>query len=97
MSQFQDLPPPWNEILKDFMVNVFGWIAEEESNTKSQRVRAAYKNHDGKKWGRPKKDIKTQKVLRLRQQGESLRSIGKQLGVSRTTVSRILKRHKKGA
>ena len=46
---------------------------------------------NGKKLGRPKVAIDGEELLRLRSDGLSLRDIAKRLGVSRTTVSDMLR------
>src|SRR3990167_1597288 len=42
LEQLNKVPEPWGEIMADFMLNVVAWIAQEESDKKSQRVKAAY-------------------------------------------------------
>lgn len=61
LDQINTMPPPWNEIVRDLMIQVMGWIAQDESDKKSQRVKAAMRQKDdgvysyrGKKWGRKK-------------------------------------------
>jgi len=53
-------PEPWNEILFSMMLNVMGWMAEDESSKRSGRVKNAVRKEEGKptesykgnKWGR---------------------------------------------
>lgn len=62
--------------MKDRMIKIFGWIAEEESNKKSERVKIAFENHKGKKWGRaslPKRVVEI--ILSLNKRGLSIRKI----------------------
>lgn len=66
-------PEPWNDILFSMMVNVMGWMAEDESKKRSDRIRNAVRSVDkegqeikaisykGNKWGR--KEIFTNKRL----------------------------------
>lgn len=59
---FEDLykiPFPWNEIVSELLINVYGNIAEEESKKKSERVKISVRKKDGitqsykgNKWGR---------------------------------------------
>lgn len=59
---FEDLykiPEPWNEIVTDLMINIYGHIGQEESEKKSQRVKISIRKEDGitksykgNKWGR---------------------------------------------
>lgn len=87
---FQDIeriPPPFNDMVKDLMLQVVGWIAEEESIKKSERVKLAVrkeegitKSYKGNKWGRkvlPKKA--REDILELHKQGQSIRQITKQV------------------
>jgi DNA invertase Pin-like site-specific DNA recombinase len=46
---------------------------------------------NGKRLGRPRLSIDLEKIQKLRSQGLSLRAIAKATGISRTTVSDILK------
>ena len=77
MEEINKVPAPWNEIVYDMLINVFGWMAEEESKKKSDRVKIAFKNRKGKKkWGRPTIPKKTQsEVLDFFKQGVSIRKI----------------------
>lgn len=52
LNQFNTIPEPFNEIMQDLMIQIMGWMGEEESKKKSQRVKIAYANHKGNKWGR---------------------------------------------
>jgi DNA invertase Pin-like site-specific DNA recombinase len=87
---FEDLhriPPPFNEIVMDMVINLLGWIGEEESEKKSSRVKMAVKktakgtySHNGNKWGRkafPKQTIN--RVIELHQQGKSIRQIASEV------------------
>lgn len=75
---------PFNEIIHSLMLQIMGWLAEEESNKKSERVKLAIKKREGKtyskfgkKWGR--KAINSprlkEKVKELKEQGLSFREI----------------------
>jgi len=78
LEKFNDIPEPFNEIMFDMMLQIMGWLAEEESRKKSERVKIAYQNKKGE-WGR-KKEIgkKTiNKVLELYEKGYSIRKISK--------------------
>ena len=75
----------------ELVINLMGWLAEDESKKKSERVKIAYKNRKTK-WGR--KPIHTNKkkiVLDLRNSGFSIRSISKQTGLSVGSVHKITK------
>lgn len=87
LEEINMIPAPWNDIVYDMLINIFGWIAEEESSKKSDRVRLAIRKKNGKTlsykgntWGR--KPISTQarnKILELAKQGLSLRKIAAQV------------------
>jgi DNA invertase Pin-like site-specific DNA recombinase len=96
LTEFKNIPSPWNEILEEQMIQIFGWMAEEESNKKSERVRIAFENHQGKKWGRPVVDVSEQKqelVLSLRSQGKSIRSIAEIVGLKKNQVEKIVRKN----
>ena len=80
--------------MADFMLNVVAWIAQEESDKKSQRVKAAYQRimSDGrrKRWGRPEVKVNSVKMLQLREQGMSIRKIASALGINKDKVARTL-------
>ena len=89
----ENIPSPWNDIVRDQMIQILGWLAEEESNKKSERVRAAYQNHDGKKWGRPSNELLQHKndVLMLRAEGLSIRKIAERLDLKKNLIEQTLK------
>ncbi len=84
------LPEPFDEMMYEFMISLYGWMGEDESRKKSERVKIAVrkvkgitKSYKGNKWGR--KSISPQKknkILQMKKQGKSLRSISKELNVS---------------
>jgi len=81
--------------IQDFLLGLIGSIAEMESERKSERVKIAFKNHKGKKWGRPK--VHTNKIkiiLDLYNQGLSYREINKRSGLSIGAISKVLNVHK---
>lgn len=63
---------------------VLGAVAELERSLIVERVRAGLRNDraKGKRLGRPKKAVDTDKIARLRAQGASWRAVGTTLGVS---------------
>jgi DNA invertase Pin-like site-specific DNA recombinase len=83
LETINHLPEPFNEMMHSWMLQVMGWMAEEESIKKSQRVKLAIKEVNGikyskfgNKWGR--KEISTQaknKIMELYSQGKSMREI----------------------
>ena len=38
LEDINKMPEPWNEMMFDLMLQVMGWIAEDESNKKSERI-----------------------------------------------------------
>lgn len=58
LESLNKMPEPFNEIMFDLMLSIMGWLAEEESTKKSQRVKNAVvkedgitKSYKGKRWG----------------------------------------------
>lgn len=89
LDSIQQMDAPFSEIMYDLMLQILGWIAEEESNTKSSRVKMAVRktekgtfSHLGNRWGRkgfPPQTIS--RVLELHMKGLSTRAIAAQVTV----------------
>jgi DNA invertase Pin-like site-specific DNA recombinase len=84
LESLNRIPEPFNEMVYDMMIQIFGFIAEEESSTKSARIKNAIrrsesgktKSHKGNIWGRkPFSKQTTKKVLEYRAEGKSIREI----------------------
>lgn len=97
-EEFHKIPAPFNEILYELMLQMVGWLAEEESRKKSERVRLAFNNKkEGIHWGRLPKIID---IERLKQSYDpnSLRSTAKKYNeifkgpnrISYVTVKKII-------
>ena len=83
--------------IQDFLLGLIGSLAELESQRKSERVKIAYKNHKGKKWGRPK--VHTNKIKIILEQlneGFSYRKIKENTGMSIGKISQVANVHKTG-
>ena len=101
---FYTIPEPFNEIMQELFLNLLGWMAEDESNKKSGRVKNAVrrkegeytKSYKGNKWGR--KELSTQKKNQIKEmQQRTIRDIAKELNISTGVVHKylsILKREK---
>jgi DNA invertase Pin-like site-specific DNA recombinase len=62
-EEFHKIPAPFNEILYDLMLQMVGWLAEEESKKRSERVRLAFNNkEEGLHWGRLPKNIDMERL-----------------------------------
>jgi DNA invertase Pin-like site-specific DNA recombinase len=72
------------------MFQIVGAFAEFERSMIRERVSLGLKRAklQGKQLGRPKSKVNKELILSLRQQGQSLRSIATQLGVSKMTIAR---------
>jgi DNA invertase Pin-like site-specific DNA recombinase len=88
LETINSIPPPFNDIMQDFLINIFGWLGQDESKKKSERVKLAVKkdskgitrSHKGTKWGRKGFAKQTiDKVLELAEKGESIRQIANQV------------------
>ena len=84
LNNLNAIPAPFNEIVFEMLIQIFGWIGEEESAKKSARVKMAVRKTEGEKtksykgnvWGRsplPKQTIT--RVMDLYQSGKSIREI----------------------
>ncbi|OKY78311.1 MAG: Site-specific recombinase, DNA invertase Pin-like [Candidatus Methanohalarchaeum thermophilum] len=95
LEQIHSAPEPWDEILYDLMLQIIGWIGEEESRKRSRRVKAAYERKKNKKnWGRKKKEIPMEKVKELRGQGFSYSDIIEKLDLN-ISRSGLYRKHRK--
>jgi len=88
LKEINKAPEPWNEIMFNMLIQIMGWIAEEESNKKSERVKLAIQRDEygktkskyGKVWGRPKIKKKYDKqIIELYKQGNSLKNISEKV------------------
>ncbi len=70
---------------------VLGAVAELERNLIRERTKAgvAFARSKGKRIGRPKANIQSSEINRLRASGMSLRAIGRELSISEATVRRL--------
>jgi DNA invertase Pin-like site-specific DNA recombinase len=83
---FYKIPAPFDEIMKELFLNLLGWMAEDESTKKSDRIRLAVRRENGKptksykgnKWGRKALDI-DKKIILLSGEGKSIREICKEV------------------
>lgn len=109
INQIQELNLPNEfEFLRDMMLNnlieMLGWIAEDESRRKSDRVKIATRkkgdktySYKGNKWGR--KTISSQKknkIKVLRDEGKSIRDISNELELSIGVVHKYITQITKG-
>ena len=90
LNKLEMIPEPFNEMIEDWLINFYGWIAEDESKKKSERVRKAFENHKGKKWGRPLLKVNTSEIMRLRNDGLSIRAISDKTGIDRNKVYNVV-------
>lgn len=87
LQSIQNIQPPFNEIMFDLMIQVMGWLSEDESRKKSNRVKMAIRktekgtiSYKGKKWGRkPLSKQVVNKILELHKSGCSIRQIASQV------------------
>ncbi len=68
-------------------------VAQLERDIIAERVKAGLRKarENGKKLGRPRVGVDPKRISELRSQGLSLRLIARETGISRTTVSEILR------
>jgi len=100
INNINNIEPPFNDIMFDFLINILGWIAEDESNKKSERIKNAVKkknnttiSYKGNKWGRKKLSPQKTKYIRdyiCNNPNMSLRQIAKNTNSTKSTVYRIL-------
>lgn len=79
-------------IFKDAVVAIMATLAKQERVKRAERTRAglAVARAKGKKLGRPRiVKVTANDVARLRSQGHSLRSVGRELGISERSARRL--------
>lgn len=83
LEELTKIPAPFNDMMHDLMLNLMGWLAEDESKKKSDRVKLAIRrtpgkptmSYKGKKWGRRKMPIAEKRIIELHKEGKNLREI----------------------
>jgi DNA invertase Pin-like site-specific DNA recombinase len=98
LEDINQMPSPWNETIHDLMLSVMGWLAEDESFKKSERIKNAIRKKDnqtlsykGNIWGRKSiSTFKKNKIIELNQQGKSIRVIAEELELSVGCVHKSL-------
>ena len=87
-------PDTAEAVIGDILTTFMAWAAEQELQAVSRRTRAGLERvrAEGKTLGPPRivDDDQVEAMARLRREGQSLRSIGRLFGVSRTTVQQRL-------
>lgn len=98
LNSFNTMESTFKEVMKDIFLSFLGWVAEEESKKKSERVKLKVdktttitKSTYGKKWGRKRK-VNINKVLELRNEKPdiSISEIARQLNINKGSVAYIL-------
>jgi len=89
LDDLNKVPPPFDEIVIELLINITGWLGQEESSKKSNRVKMAVRkrngltlSYKGNRWGRkpfPKQTI--DRVMELHKRGMSVREISKNVNV----------------
>ena len=76
----------------ELMIAIAAWIASQERQRISERTIAGLQRarRAGATLGRPRLVIDRERVLRLAEAGQSMREIGKALGISAASVCRML-------
>ena len=88
LESLNKIQEPFNEIMFNLMLEIMGWLAEEESNKKSERTKNAVRrqtgeptlSYKGNKWGRKPLSKKTiSEILELHKKGLTIRDISGQV------------------
>ncbi len=76
----------------ELLLPIFAWIAKQEARKISERTKAGLQRarNEGKSLGRPKVEIDSLSIIKLREEGKSLSEISKILNCSKETVRRRL-------
>jgi DNA invertase Pin-like site-specific DNA recombinase len=78
-------------IFKDAVIGILAVIAKQERVRLSERTKAglAIARSKGRQIGRPRLNIRSSQITRLRSSGLSLRAIGRELGISEGSMRRL--------
>lgn len=83
-EDFYKIPSPFDEIIQELVLNLMGWLAEDESKKKSERIKSAIRkdkkghtiSYKGNVWGRKAISEKANKeIIEARKKGLSIREI----------------------
>lgn len=79
-------------VFKDAVIAIMATVAKQERVKRSERTKAglARVRAEGRTLGRPRLELQSAQIVRLRAQGLSLRVIGRQFGVSEGSIRRML-------
>lgn len=105
LESLNKIQEPFNEIMFNLMLQIMGWLAEDDSKRKSMRVKNAVrieqgitKSYLGNKWGR--KSIISDKLIaqaqEFKKQGLSLIQIAGQMKISKSSVFKLLAESTRG-
>lgn len=83
-------------VFKDAVLSILATIAKQERIRISERVRAglAKARREGRVGGRPRLIVNRAKMMRLEEEGYSIREIAEEMRVSAATVHRVLKSYR---
>ncbi len=98
LEQLHKIPEPFNDIMHALMLNLMGWLAEDESKKKSDRISRAVRRKDGvtksykgNKWGRKPKKVDYELITELHSKGLSTYKIAAEYNkVHRPHISHVL-------
>jgi DNA invertase Pin-like site-specific DNA recombinase len=78
-------------IFKDAVIGILAVVAKQERVRLSERTKAglAIARSKGRQIGRPRLNVQSSDIARLRSSGLSLRAIGRELGISEGSVRRL--------
>lgn len=78
-------------VFKDAVISILATIAKQERIRLSERTKAglAQARRNGRQIGRPRLNVQSSEIARLRASGLSLRAIGRQLNISEGSVRRL--------
>ena len=78
-------------IFKDAVISILATVAKQERVRLSERTKAglALARSKGRQIGRPRLKVQAADIARLKAQGQSLRAIGRSLGISEGSVRRL--------
>lgn len=99
LNDINDMQEPWGEIIHSLMLQIMGWLAQDESDKKSKRVKAAVRRKEGKPtksykgniWGRkPISTFKRNRINELHKENMTIRRIAFEIGVSKSIVHKTI-------
>ena len=98
LEDINNIPEPFGEMVHRLMIDLMGYFGEDESNKKSDRVKAAVRrkknitvSYKGNRWGRkPISTFKRNLIKELSKGNKTIRQIAEEVKLSKSVVHKTI-------